>query len=283
MNLPSWLKITIPTGIDKTEKILKKNNLNTVCSEAKCPNRADCFSKKTATFLALGKKCTRNCAFCNVDFDKNPSFINSDEPKKIAKCIQELKLSHAVITMVTRDDLTDGGASHIANIIKEIRDKTPKVTIEVLVSDFLKNFNSIDIVLNEKPDIFNHNIETVKRLTPKIRHIANYKNSLEILKYAKNSKKSKFVKSGIMVGLGEEKKEVFETIKDLHKVHCDILTIGQYLQPNKKKYPVKKFIHPSVFKEYEAFAKKIGVKNILSSSFVRSSYNASKLLNKANY
>lgn len=280
MMLPSHLKIKIPLGINKTLKILKKHNLNTVCTSAKCPNRAECFSKKVSTFLALGNSCTRNCSFCDIAFDKSPPPPDILEPKKIALCAKDLKLKHIVITMVTRDDLEDQGSKHIAKIIKEVKSLNPLSTVEVLVSDFSARYDLIDNVLNEKLDIFNHNIEAVKSISSKVRHIATYENSFKVLKYAKSSKKVKFIKSGFMVGLSETKKEVFETIDDLHSIGCDIITIGQYLQPGNKKYPVKRFLSPSEFKEFEEYGKKIGVKYIFSSPFVRSSYNASSVFNK---
>ncbi|MBN2478725.1 MAG: lipoyl synthase [Parachlamydiales bacterium] len=275
MNLPSWLKIKIPLeNISSTEKIILSNNLNTVCTSAKCPNRSECFSKKTATFLALGSVCTRKCAFCNIEHSKNPKTVDIEEPKNIAKCIKDLKLKHVVITMVTRDDLEDGGSNHIAKILKKIKTTNPKISLEVLVSDFMGNEKSIDTVLNQKPDIFNHNVETVKESSDKIRHIANYERSLKILNYAKNQKKAKFIKSGLMVGLYETKSQVFSTIEDLFDNGCDIITIGQYLQPGGKNLPVKRYVALSEFKEYASYANSLGVKYIYSAPFVRSSYNA---------
>jgi len=281
MKLPKYLRRKLPIGpLGQTEKILKSLNINTVCFEANCPNKFECYSKKCATFLALGKKCTRSCAFCNIEHSKNPSLPDAKEPKKIALSAKKLNLKHIVITMVTRDDLKDKGANHLAKIIKEVKLLNPLSTIEVLTSDFSARLDLIDIVLKQNIDIFNYNIETVKRLTPKIRHIATYENTLKILKYVKKTKKTKFVKSGFMVGLGETKKEIFSTIKDLYKNGCDIITIGQYLSPNKKKYPIKAFILPSAFQEFEIFAKKLGIKHIYAHPYVRSSYNASELIQK---
>jgi lipoic acid synthetase len=280
MKFPKYLRRKLPIGpICQTENILKDFKINTVCLEANCPNRFECYSKKCATFLALGKKCTRSCTFCNIEYSKNPDPVDKKEPKNIAIAAKKLNLKHIVITMVTRDDLEDKGANHISQIIKEVKLLNPLSTIETLTSDFSLRFDLIDIVLNQKIDIFNYNIETVKRLTPKIRHTATYENSLKILKYVKDSKKTKFVKSGFMVGLGETKNEVFETIIDLKKVNCDIITIGQYLSPNKKKYPIKAFIEPSTFKKYKDFALKHGVKNIYAEPYVRSSYNAELIHN----
>jgi lipoic acid synthetase len=273
---PSWLHRKIPSGgqIFKTNAILEKYKLNTVCEEAKCPNRLECYTKKTATFLALGKECTRNCGFCDIDFSKTPKGAEADEPLRIALSVKELGLKHAVITMVARDDLPDQGASHISLIVNEIRKQNPDVTIELLTSDFSGNLALLDLVLDTKPEVFNHNIETVKRLSPRIRHKAEYERTLSVLRHAKNSKKSIFVKSGIMVGLGETEEEVKETIFDLKEAGCDIITIGQYLQASSKKLRVKEFITPEQFKRYESYGQSLGVVHIYSGPFVRSSYNA---------
>lgn len=274
---PSWLHRKLPVGgqIFKTNSILEKYRLNTVCEEAKCPNRLECFTKKTATFLALGKECTRNCGFCSIDFSKTPKAPEEDEPERIAYSVRELGLKHVVITMVARDDLEDQGASQIAAIVREVRKINPGVTIELLTSDFSGDVKPLYIVLAAKPEIFNHNIETVRSLTPRVRHKAEYDRTLKILQAAKESKLSVFVKSGIMVGLGETEKEVEETISDLYRVGCDIITIGQYLQPDPKKLRVKAFVPPEQFKAYEAYGHKIGVTHMYCGPFVRSSYNAS--------
>lgn len=273
---PSWLHRKIPSGGDhfKTDAILEKYRLNTVCEEAKCPNRMECYSKKTATFLALGKECTRNCGFCDIDFSKTPKKPEEDEPERIAASVKELGLTHVVITMVARDDLPDGGAAQIGRTIEQIRLVNPGVTVEVLTSDFQGNRDSIDLVLSQHPDIFNHNIETVRELSPRVRHRANYERTLEVLKYVKEQKKSSFLKSGIMVGLGETPDQVKQTILDLIEVGCDIITIGHYLQANVKKLTVKSFITPEQFKEYEEFGYQAGAKHMYSGPFVRSSYNA---------
>jgi lipoic acid synthetase len=273
---PSWLHRKLPQGgqIFKTNQIVQKYNLNTVCEEAKCPNRLECYTKKTATFLALGKTCTRNCGFCDIDFSKNPKAPEADEPLRIALSVKELGLKHAVITMVARDDLPDQGATHIANIIKEVRKLNEKVTIEVLTSDFSGDVKPLYIVLEEKPEIFNHNIETVRSLTPRIRHKAEYDRTLTILKNAKKSNLPVFVKSGIMVGLGESEEQVKETIRDLADAGCDIITIGQYLQASRIKLRVKEFVHPDLFKKYEEYGNSLGVRHMYCGPFVRSSYNA---------
>lgn len=274
---PSWLHRKLPRGgeIFKTNEILRKHRLNTVCEEAKCPNRLECYTKKTATFLALGKECTRNCGFCDIDFSKQPKEPEADEPERIALSVKELGLRHVVITMVARDDLPDKGANHIAQIIRTVRRLAPGVTVEVLTSDFSGDLASLDRVLDEKPEIFNHNIETVRALSSRVRHKAEYDRTLAILRHAKNSGKTYYVKSGIMVGLGEKGEEVEETIRDLYQAGCDIITIGQYLQANQKKLRVKEFVPPEQFKKYEAFGSQIGVKHTYAGPFVRSSYNAS--------
>lgn len=273
---PSWLHRKLPAGgqIFKTNAIIDKYRLNTVCEEAKCPNRLECFTKKTATFLALGSQCTRNCGFCSIDFSKTPKGPEADEPRRIALSVRELGLKHAVITMVARDDLSDQGASHIAAIIQEIRKENPAVTIEVLTSDFSGNVKLLYIVLDAKPEIFNHNIETVRALSPRVRHKAEYDRTLTLLRHAKESGQTTFVKSGLMVGLGETEAQVQETIQDLTRAGCDIITIGQYLQPTSKKLLVKEFVHPDQFKKYEDYGRKLGVPHMYCGPFVRSSYNA---------
>jgi lipoic acid synthetase len=273
---PSWLHRKLPAGgeIFQTNGIVDKYRLNTVCEEAKCPNRFECYTKKTATFLALGKECTRNCGFCDIDFSKTPKAPEADEPLRIALSIQELGLKHAVITMVARDDLPDQGAAHIAAIIRAVREHNPDTTVEVLTSDFSGNLNALDLVLAEKPEIFNHNIETVRALSPRVRHKAEYDRTLSILRHAKESKLPIFVKSGIMLGLGETEPQVQETIRDLHSAGCDIITIGQYLQASRHKLLVKTFVHPDQFKAYETYGLSLGVPYMYSGPFVRSSYNA---------
>jgi lipoic acid synthetase len=279
---PSWLHRRIPTGGSafKTNTILEKYRLNTVCEEAKCPNRMECYSKKTATFLALGKACTRNCGFCDIDFTKTPQEPEADEPERIALSVVELGLKHVVITMVARDDLPDGGSEHIAEIIKAVRRRTPNCTIEVLTSDFTGEFSSLDNVLNEHPKIFNHNLETVRDLSSRVRHKATYDRTLRVLHYAKESKKVPYIKSGIMVGLGETESQVHETLRDLSQAGCDIVTMGQYLQPNRRKLLVKAFITPEQFKSYEEYGKSVGIKEMYCGPFVRSSYNAGELQSK---
>jgi lipoic acid synthetase len=273
---PTWLHRKLPRGgqIFKTNAILEKYRLNTVCEEAKCPNRLECFTKKTATFLALGNECTRNCGFCSIDFSKTPKAPEADEPERIALSVRELGLKHAVITMVARDDLPDQGAGHIAATIHAIRHTNPHTTIEVLTSDFSGNVKLLYIVLDAQPEIFNHNIETVRALSPRVRHKAEYEQTLHILRHAKESNKARFIKSGIMVGLGETEEQVQETIRDLAEVGCDIITIGQYLQSNHRKLRVKGFIAPEQFEAYADYGRQLGVPHMYCGPFVRSSYNA---------
>jgi len=280
---PSWLHRNLPKGgeLQKTGDLLKKYRLNTVCEEAKCPNRFECYSKKTATFLAMGKECTRNCGFCDIDFSKTPKGLEEDEPSRIALSVKELGLRHVVITMVARDDLEDQGASHIAKIIQEVRKENEGCAVEVLTSDFEGKMHALDRILEERPEIFNHNIETVERLTPRVRHRATYERTLSVLEHVKQSGKTQFVKSGLMVGLGESEEEVYQTIDDLKQVGCDIITMGQYLQPNRRKLLVKEFVTPETFKVYEEYGLKIGVSFMHCGPFVRSSYNAKEVCESA--
>lgn len=276
---PSWLHRNLPKGANlfKTNAILSKYRLNTVCEEAKCPNRFECYSNKTATFLALGKACTRNCGFCDIDFAKTPKAPEEDEPFRIAESVKELGLRHVVVTMVARDDLPDGGATHIAAIIQAIRGKCPDTAVEVLTSDFSGQHSSLNSVLKEKPDVFNHNIETVRELTPRVRHKAEYDRTLSVLSYAASTKLAGHIKSGLMVGLGETPSQVQQTIADLYQAGCDIITIGQYLQSGPKKLLVKEFVVPAQFKLYEEYGHSMGVKQMYCGPFVRSSYHAHEI------
>lgn len=276
---PSWLHRPLPThkNFAKTCDLLNEAHLPTVCEEAKCPNRFECYSKKTATFLVCGSTCTRACGFCDIDHAKKPPALDSDEPMRLARTAKMLGLRHVVVTMVARDDLEDGGADHLVQIIRAVRAESPGSTLELLTSDLEGKKNSLDAVLNEQPEIFNHNIETIERLTPKVRHTATYKRSLEVLRYAKSSGQAKWIKSGLMVGLGEEPEEVEATLRDLQSAGVDIVTIGQYLQPSRKKLRVKAFIPPETFNAYADFGLSIGIEQMFCGPFVRSSYNADAL------
>ena len=283
---PSWLHRPLPKGGSNaiTGQVINQNRLHTVCEEAKCPNLLECWSKKTATFLVMGKACTRNCGFCDIDFSKAPLELELDEPNRVAESISQLGLQHVVITMVARDDLPDGGAAHLAKIVSTIRQQLPEVTIELLTSDFQGNQDAWDIILDARPEIFNHNIETVRELTPRVRHKATYERTLALLNYAKKHVRdsSQLVKSGLMVGLGETEEQVKETIQDLAAQGCDIITMGQYLQPSRQKLLVKTFVTPEQFKKYEEYGYALGVKYMYCGPFVRSSYNANVVIRQAN-
>ncbi|MDA3799824.1 MAG: lipoyl synthase [Kiritimatiellae bacterium] len=278
--LPPWLKIRVKAdneNFDYVEEMLSRLNLNTVCQEANCPNRLECFAKKTSTFMILGAVCTRNCKFCNV-FKGETENVDFNEPTNVALATKELGLKHVVITSVTRDDLKDGGAGQFVKTINLIKEHTPETTIEVLIPDFQGDAVALQQVIDAKPQIINHNIETVPRLYPEVRALADYKRSLQLLKNVKEADNEILTKSGIMVGLGETKDEVVQTLHDLFEYGCELLTIGQYLAPSKDHYPVYEYIHPDVFEEYKVIAKEIGFKFVASAPLVRSSYNAEEML-----
>ncbi len=272
--LPEYLK----RGIVDSEKtklvrqLLKNYNLNTVCDSARCPNKCECYSKNTATFLIMGNKCTRNCRFCNIESGNIPP-LDTEEPLKIAKAVKELGLKYAVITSVTRDDLPDGGASHFAEVIRQIRLIDNNIKIEVLTPDFKGNKDSIDTVINAKPDVFNHNIETVPSLYKKARPQADYMRSINFLKYIKENSNI-ITKTGMMTGLGETKEELIQTFKDLVEIKCDIVTLGQYIAPTKQHLPVIKYYEPKEYEELALIAKKLGIKHTSFSPLTRSSYKA---------
>ncbi len=255
------------------KRILREKGLNTVCESARCPNIAECFSKPTATFMILGDVCTRRCGFCSVE-KGYPMPPMDDEPIKIAEVSAKLSLRHVVITSVTRDDLPDKGAGQFARTIDEVRRLNKGITVEVLTPDFSGSKESIMEVAESKPEIYNHNIETVPRLYKKVRPQADYKRSLELLKLVKELYPDIITKSGIMVGLGEEKDEVIGVMKELRNVRCDVLTIGQYLMPTKNNLPVIEYVKPDVFDYYKQEGEKMGFKQVESGPFVRSSYNA---------
>jgi len=275
MSVPVWIKDGIKRrrGIEDVKNILRLHNLYTVCEEAKCPNIGECFRKKTATFMILGNICTRNCRFCAIKTGI-PKPLDPDEPKNVAAAAKEFGLDYIVVTSVTRDDLPDGGAHHFALTIKEIKKSIVGSRVEVLIPDFLGSFESLQTVINALPDVLNHNVETVPRLYPEVRPLAVYERSLMVLKNAKKINPGIVTKSGIMVGLGEKEREVKEVINDLVDVNCDILTIGQYLQPSIRHFPVREYIHPDIFKKYEEYAYRAGIKFVVSGPLVRSSYRA---------
>lgn len=274
MQKPEWLKVKLNLKeFEKVSTLLNRLNLNVVCYHAACPNIGECFSKHTATFLILGNICTRNCAFCSIKKGKTLP-PDPKEPKNVAQAVKELKIKHAVITSVTRDDLSDFGASQFVKTIQEIRHIQPLTTIEVLIPDFKGSLKALESIVVEKPEIINHNLETIPRLYPGIRSQANYRTSLNILKLIKKLNSNIFTKSGIMIGLGETEKEIISLMKDLRKVNCDILTIGQYLQPSKEQIDVFKYIEPDTFQKLEAIGKSMGFLYVNSGPFVRSSFNA---------
>jgi len=282
---PSWLHRKLPKGgnLFETGQILAGQRLHTVCEEARCPNLLECWSKKTATFLTMGKECTRSCGFCSIDFNKAPKPLDREEPLRIAESVRELGLRHVVLTQVARDDLADGGAEHLCAIVEKVRELNPSATVELLTSDFNGAKAAWEQVLQAAPEIFNYNIETVRALTPRVRHRATYERTLEFLAYLKENRpcNAMLVKSGLMVGLGETQSQVFETLSDLKSAGCDIVTIGQYLQSSAKKLLVKAFVTPQTFLDYENYGYKIGLKYVYAGPFVRSSYNAEAVIKQA--
>ncbi len=275
LNKPNWLKDVVRKRdtMHFVDDLAEGEKIFTVCESAKCPNRGECFRNKTLTFMILGGICTRSCRFCAVD-GGNPEPINKREISAILNIIGKLKLKYAVITSVTRDDLIDGGASHFADLINSIRQRYPKTKVEVLTPDFIGNYDNISVVLEAKPFVFNHNIETVSRLYPDVRPQANYDRSLDVLRFSKNQYPDIPVKSGLMIGLGETFEEVITTIKDIRLTGCDFLTIGHYIQPSIKHYPIQKYYEKEDFVKLGKIAGDIGFKHVVSMPLARSSYLA---------
>ena len=274
--IPEWLRLKLPTtdSFSQTRNLLDGLRLHTVCESAKCPNHWECWSKGTATFMIAGDRCTRACGFCAVTTAK-PLALEVDEPQRVAEATRRLNLKHVVITAVARDDLADGGAEHFGQTIEAVRALNPGIIIEVLVPDFLDQDDSIDAVLAARPHIYNHNLETVRRLTPLVRSRATYDRSLSVLRRVKAKRgEDIYTKSGIMLGLGETEDELMTSLQDLRDAQCDILTLGQYLQPTLKHLPVVEFIAPSKFDEYGEQARKLGFVHVASGPMVRSSYHA---------
>ncbi len=280
MRLPEWIKVKSFTGLHNTKSILRNYGLSTVCEEAKCPNRGECFSKPTATFMILGSACTRNCGFCAVESSK-PGPLDNDEPEKVAMAAKEMGLKYVVITSVTRDDIKDGGASHFARTVSAVREHLPAAKIEVLTPDFRGNKDSLKTVLDSGPDVYNHNVETVPRLYPYVRHQADYRKSLNVLMNAKSIAPEITIKSGFMVGLGETFTEIIDVLRDLKTAGCDTVTIGQYLRPSKKNLPVREYIRPEMFDVYKEIALDMGFKYAASSPLTRSSMNAEEMYNNS--
>jgi lipoic acid synthetase len=275
---PKWLRVKLPTGKKYTELrgLVEKYDLHTICASGSCPNMGECWSEGTATFMILGNVCTRSCGFCGVKTGR-PDTIDWDEPEKVARSIKLMKIKHAVITSVDRDDIKDMGSIVWAETVKAIRRMNPEATLETLIPDFQGNERNIDRIIAVKPEVVSHNMETVKRLSREVRIQAKYERSLQVLKYLKDQGIAR-TKSGIMLGLGETEEEVIQTLKDLRSVNLDIVTIGQYLQPSKKHLPVKQFITPDQFKKYETIGLELGFRHVESGALVRSSYKAQKHL-----
>ncbi len=276
---PDWLKIQLPKGDDyaKVNGIVTKHKLHTICSSGKCPNVGECWGNGTATFMILGNICTRACKFCNVPTGK-PLPPDANEAKRVARSIKLMQLNHAVVTSVDRDDLQDGGASFWANTVREIKKQNPQTTLEVLIPDFDGRTELVDLVINEKPNIISHNMETVKRLSRQVRSRARYETSLQVLQHIAQS--DCVAKSGIMLGLGETREEIIETMEDLVAAKVEVLTIGQYLQPTIKHLPVAEYVTPKQFAEYKEIGLSLGFPIVESGPLVRSSYHAEKHINK---
>lgn len=272
---PEWLKVKLPRGFKASQVLscLNGRHLNTICSSGMCPNKGECWSNGTATFMIGGSICTRNCKFCNVSHGK-PLPLNDQEIRDIVKSIKELKLKHVVITSVDRDDLPDYGSSHWVKMAKAIKEECQGVTMELLVPDFRGNLNLLDPIIDQHPEVISHNLETVRRLTPEVRSVATYDGSLSLIKHIAES--GIRAKSGIMLGLGETRDEIYETMDDLLENGCEVMTIGQYLQPSRQHYTVKEYIHPEVFEEYRLIGIEKGFRHIESHPLVRSSYHAEK-------
>lgn len=272
---PEWIKVRLPSSpvFFSTKALISDLRLHTVCEEAECPNRWECWSSGTATFMIAGERCTRACGFCAVTTAK-PFALEEDEPQRVAEAIRRMKLKHVVITAVARDDLADGGAAHFARTIEAVRGVDKEIVIEVLVPDFHNREPAVRTVLDAGPDVFNHNLETCERLTPVVRSRAKYRLSLAVLKRAKELAPQIATKSGLMLGLGETEEEVLQSMDDLREVGVDVLTLGQYLRPSPQHLPVVAYIHPDKFKEYEQIAYSKGFQHVASGPLVRSSYHA---------
>ena len=270
---PEWLKVSLPTGegYKRIKNIISDNRLNTVCESAACPNRGECWSSRTATLMILGNICTRSCGFCNV-ITGRPTELDLDEPRRVAEAVELMGLKYAVITSVNRDELKDGGASVWAETIRCVRERCPETKIEVLIPDFCGNWDALNTVIEAKPDVLNHNMETIERLYLRVRPQAKYERSLELLAKAKES--GVITKSGFMVGLGEEDDEVTVLLADLKKAKVDLITIGQYMQPTLDHLPVERWVHPDTFARFREIGMAMGFNNVFSGPLVRSSYHA---------
>lgn len=275
VRLPEWMKVPLPHGKDysRIKNLTQSHRLNTICSSGNCPNKGECWSAGTATFMILGEKCTRNCRFCYVD-TVHPDPVDQEEPERLAETIRILQLKHAVITSVARDDLQDQGASFWAKTIREVKKRNPGTTMEVLIPDFNNNHDLLDIIIAERPEVISHNIETVERISPMIRSLATYSKSLEVLEYI--AKSGLVTKSGFMLGLGEQEEEVLKAIKDLHSAGVQVLTIGQYLPPSERHTRLVEYVKPELFRKYREIGLKQGFRHVESGPLVRSSYHAER-------
>lgn len=276
---PDWLRVKAPQWerVGNVKEILRDLALNTVCEEASCPNIGECFSAGTATFLIMGPACTRACPYCDIDFEKKPQALDPTEPGRLAEAVRRMKLNHVVITSVNRDDLADGGAMQFVRCIEGVRAVSPQTTIEVLIPDLCANWDALAVILQAAPEVLNHNTETISRLYRRVRPQGNYDRTLELIRRSRQLAPSVYTKSGIMVGLGETDAEIRACMQDLRAVDCDILTIGQYLQPSQKHLKVDNFIHPEQFAAWKAFGEEIGFLQVVSSPLTRSSYHAEQV------
>ena len=276
---PDWLRVKAPQWerVGNVKEILRDLSLNTVCEEASCPNIGECFSNGTATFLIMGPACTRACPYCDIDFEKKPQPFDPSEPLRLAEAVRRMRLNHVVITSVNRDDLSDGGASQFVRCIQEIRAVSPNTTIEVLIPDLCGNWSALEQILSASPDVLNHNTETIARLYRRVRPQGDYARSLNLLQRTRQINSQVYTKSGIMVGLGETDEEVRQVIRDLRAVECDILTIGQYLQPTQKHLGVQSFVTPEQFEAWRDYGEAIGLLKVVSSPLTRSSYHAEQV------
>lgn len=276
---PDWLRVKAPQWqrVGNVKEILRDVALNTVCEEASCPNIGECFNAGTATFLIMGPACTRACPYCDIDFEKKPAPADLTEPQRLAEAVRRLGLNHVVITSVNRDDLPDGGASQFVRCIQAVRATSQKTTIEVLIPDLCGNWDALEVILQAAPEVLNHNTETVKRLYRRVRPQGNYDRTLELLKRSRDSAPWVYTKSGLMVGLGETDAEIREVMQDLRSVGCDILTLGQYLQPSQKHLKVDSFVPPEQFAAWKQFGESLGFLQVVSSPLTRSSYHAEQV------
>ncbi|BAZ00117.1 lipoyl synthase [Tolypothrix tenuis PCC 7101] len=276
---PDWLRVKAPQWerVGNVKEILRDLALNTVCEEASCPNIGECFQAGTATFLIMGPACTRACPYCDIDFEKKPKPLDPTEPARLAEAVRRMQLNHVVITSVNRDDLPDGGASQFVQCIAAVRAVSPKTTIEVLIPDLCGNWDALEIILQAAPEVLNHNTETIPRLYRRVRPQGNYDRTLELLARSRQLAPWVYTKSGIMVGLGETDAEIRQAMQDLRAVDCDILTIGQYLQPSQKHLQVNDFVTPEQFAAWQAFGEELGFLQVVSSPLTRSSYHAEQV------